>query len=279
MNASHPADSPFLKRYGAWALVTGASDGIGRAFALELARRGLHVVLVARRTDALEALATQLTRDHAVQARVVAADLGQAAGVEAVLAQTAELDVGLMVAAAGFGTSGTFLDADPSQELNMVDVNCRAVTALTHALGKRLVARGRGGVVLFGSLVGFQGVPNAAHYAATKAYVQTLAEGLAREWKPHGVDLISCAPGPVHSGFARRADMRMGNAVTPEVVARETLSALGRWTTVRPGLLSKVLEWSLMFLPRWGRVRMMEIVMGGMTAHRRSPRGATEGHA
>jgi short-subunit dehydrogenase len=268
MNASHPADSPFVKRYGAWALVTGASDGIGRAFALELARRGLHVVLVARRTDALEALATQVTRDHAVQARVVAADLGHEAGVEAVLAQTAGLDVGLMVAAAGFGTSGAFLDADPKQELNMVDVNCRAVAALAHHFGKRFAAQRRGGMILMSSLVAFQGVPRAANYAATKAYVQSLAEGLRQELAPLGVDVLASAPGPIHSGFAARANMKMGMALPAGAVAQETLRALGRKGTVRPGWLSKFLELSLAMLPRWGRVRMMGVVMGGMTKHR-----------
>lgn len=124
----------------------------------------------------------------------------------------------------------------------MLQVNCRAVMAMTLAMSRRMRARGRGGIVLRGSLVGFQGVPQAAHYAATKAYVQSLAEGLGRELSPAGVEVLSSAPGPVASGFGAVANMRITNWVRATTVARETLDALGRKRTVRPGLLSKVLE-------------------------------------
>ena len=118
-----------------------------------------------------------------------------------------------------------------------------------------------------GSLVGFQGVPRAAHYAATKAYVQSLAEGLGRELAPEGITVLSSAPGPVASGFGDVANMRITNGVSAATVARETLDALGRTGTVRPGLLSKLLEGSLAPLPRRLRVRVLEQVMRGMTAH------------
>jgi uncharacterized protein len=266
----HTAVAPqrrLRERYGPWAVVTGASDGIGRELALSLARRGLDVVLVARRARALEAVAAELRASHGVEALVVTADLSERSGVAEVVARAAGLDVGLLVAAAGFGTSGRFVDGDVEAELDMIDVNCRAVAALTHHFGARFAARGRGGIVLMSSLVAFQGVPRAANYAATKAYVQSLAEGLRLELAPSGVDVLSSAPGPIDSGFAKRANMKMGMAGTPESVAEETLEALGRKGTVRPGWLSKLLEWSLSLLPRWGRVRMMGVVMGGMTKH------------
>jgi short-subunit dehydrogenase len=118
-----------------------------------------------------------------------------------------------------------------------------------------------------GSLVGFQGTPTAANYAATKAFIQAFAEGIHYELKPFGVDVLSSAPGPVASGFAKRADMKMGQAATPEEVARGTVEALGRQVTVRPGFLSKFLGWSLIMLPRLTRVRLMHAIMGGMTKH------------
>ena len=124
--------------------------------------------------------------------------------------------------------------------------------------------------MLFGSIVGFQGTPYAAHYAATKAYVQTLGEALHVELAPRGVDVVVSAPGPVHTGFAERADQRMGAALRPEDVVPPTLDALGRRMTVYPGLLTKVLTGSLAPLPRWARARIMERVMGGMTAHQRA---------
>lgn len=253
-------------QYGPWAVVTGASDGIGREMAVTLAEAGLNLVLVARRQEVLETLAPQLNT-HGVQTLVVAADLAQEEGVKRVIDATQHLDIGLLVAAAGFGSSGAFLQTSLRQELDMLDVNCKAVLAMTHHYAQRFVERRRGGIVLMSSLVAFQGVPGAANYAATKAYIQTLAEGLHAELAPLGVDVLASAPGPVHSGFAERANMRMSAALSAREVARATLSALGRQITVRPGQLSVLLEASLAPLPRWARTRIMARVMGGMTKH------------
>lgn len=254
-------------RYGPWAVVTGASDGIGRAMALHLASARLNLVLVARRGATLESLAAELTRDHHVQARVVAVDLGRPAACAEVVVATADIEVGLLAAIAGFGTSGRFIDSALDRELDMIDVNCRSVVELSHHFALKFAHQRRGGLILMSSLVAFQGVPRAANYAATKAFIQTLAEGLRLELSPLGVDVIASAPGPVKSGFGARADMRMGAASDPATVARQTLAALGRRTTVRPGVLSKLLEASLLPLPRSVRSRIMAIVMGGMTRH------------
>ena len=257
----------FVSRYGPWAIVTGASDGIGRAFAYDLAAAGMNVVLVARRGELLEQIASDLRTRHRISTLVITADLARADAVAMISEATAKLDAGLLVAAAGFGTSGPLIDSPLAPELEMVDVNCRAVLALSHEFGRRFVERGRGGIVLLSSIVAFQGVPRAANYAATKAYVQSLAEGLHLELGPLGVDVLSSAPGPISSGFASRARMRMGMTQTPAAVAQASLDALGRRGTVRPGWLAKGLAASLMFLPRWARVRMMRIVMAGMTRH------------
>jgi uncharacterized protein len=253
------------QRYGPWAVVTGASDGIGREMAVHLAQAGFNLVLAARRKDMLRGLATELQRPHGISHRVVAADLGQTAGVLALVQATEDLDAGLLIAAAGFGTSGDFIEAGLANELAMIDLNCRSVAALCHVFGNRFAQRRRGGIVLMSSIVGFQGVPRAANYAATKAYVQSLAEGLRFELAPRGVDVLACAPGPVRSGFAARASMVMGFAQTPRDIAAPTLLALSRGGTVRPGWLAKALEFSLKLLPRWGRVRMMKLIMAGMT--------------
>jgi short-subunit dehydrogenase len=264
-------DAGFVQRYGPWAVVTGASDGIGQAFARHLAASGLDLVLVARRATRLEDLAAELRQAHGTQCRVIAADLSDLEAVRRLSESTADLDVGLLVAAAGFGTSGALLDADLGTETAMADLNCTSVTAQAWHFGTRLARRGRGGMVFMSSLLAFHGVPRAAHYAATKAYVQSLAEGLRAEWAPLGVDVIASAPGPIRSGFAARADLRMPQALPAEVVARITLRALGRRTTVRPGWLSKLLGWSLAMLPRWGQVRVISQVMKGMTAHQAQP--------
>ena len=254
------------ERYDGWAVVTGASDGIGRRMAELLAAAGIDVVLVARRGATLEAIAAELRAAHGVATLAVAADLATPEGVDAVLAATEHLDVGLLVAAAGYGTAGAFLGQDLATELDMIAVNVRSVTAITHAFGERFVARGRGGIVLFGSLVGFQGAPGSATYAATKAFVQSFGEALHRELAPHGVDVLVTAPGPVHSGFAARATMSMSSAANVEDVARATLRALGGpGTTVRPGGRAKLLGYGLGSLPRGLRVRMMQTIMTSMT--------------
>jgi uncharacterized protein len=267
------ADARMAQRYGPWAVVTGASDGIGRAFARHLAARGLHLVLVARREHALQELAEELQRAHGTRCVIFAADLGELEAVRRLAEDTAQLDVGLLVAAAGFGTSGPLLDAGLAAEADMAHLNCTSVMAQAWHFGQRFAKRGRGGMVFMSSLLAFHGTPRAAHYAATKAYVQTLAEGLRAEWAPWGVDVIASAPGPIRSGFAARADMRMTRALPAERVASVTMQALGRKTTVRPGWLSKLLGWSLAMLPRWGQVMVIEQVMKGMTAHQVPPAG------
>lgn len=136
--------------------------------------------------------------------------------------------MGLAILAAGFGTSGPFADAASADELEMIAVNVSAVAQLAQSFAARMAAQRRGGIVLFGSILGWQGVPGQANYAATKAYVQSLAEGLHRELKPRGVDVLSVAPGPVHTGFAARAGLTMTSAAAPEVVAGAIWSSLGR---------------------------------------------------
>ena len=257
------------ERYGPWAMVTGASSGIGRACAVQLAEAGLDLVLVARSARELEALGAELRARHHVETRVIAADLGDLADVDAVIDTTRDLDIGLLVAAAGFGTSGPFLQADLARESAMLDVNCRALIPLSQAFGRRFAARKRGGIVLFASVLGFQGTPYSAHYAATKAFVQTFAEGLHVELKGSGVDVLATAPGPTRSGFAERSDMRMGFALTPDTVARATLAALGHRSTVMPGALSKALTYPFAVLPRSVRARLMGRAMASMTSHRK----------
>ncbi len=191
-------------------------------------------------------------------------DLSDPEAVRGLLTMTEPAPVGLVVAAAGFGSIGTFLDQDGGSESNMVDLNCRSVVELSYGFGHRMAAQRRGGIVLFGSLVGFNGAPLSATYAATKGFVQSFAEGIASEMRPLGVDVLSVAPGPVGTGFAARAGMQMGQSATPETVACSALAALGRRTTVRPGFLAKFLGYSLAMLPRWGRVQVMGLIMKGM---------------
>ena len=263
----------FLSTYGPWAVVTGASSGIGREMALCLAEQGFNLVLVARRQGILTQMADDFRAQYRVEVRTVPIDFATLESVSELEAKTKDLDIGLLIAAAGFGTSGPFLDSILEQEINMLQVNCHALLAMTLLFGRRFAQRGRGGIVLMSSMLAFHGAPNIAHYSATKAYVQSLAEALHVELAPLGVDVLASAPGPVHSGFASRAGMRMGMiALKPEDVARPTLNALGRQATVQPGLWSKLIPFSGNFLPRWARVKVMGLVLKQMTKHQQKAR-------
>lgn len=255
----------FRTQYGSFALVTGASEGIGRSFATQLAQRGLHVLLVARRTEALNQLSQELESKYGVLCPVLVADLSIDADVENVLHHARQLDIGLVICNAGYGTAGSFLDSDLEIEMNMLHVNCIAVTRMVHVLGRQLRTRGKGGMILMSSIVATQGAPRSANYAATKAYIQSLGEGLQEEWHGLGIDLLLVAPGPVATGFAKRSKMQMGQAATPDVVAKESLEALGKQRLVHPGWLAKLMSFSLATAPRSIRVKIMGTIMNGMT--------------
>ncbi len=264
MTSIHTLGPSFVERYGPWAVVTGASEGIGREFARVLAENRINLVLCARRGDALQALANELSAAFQVQCRIVATDLSQSGASDVLLQATQDLDVGLLIPAAGFGSSGLFVNGDPVQEEQMIMLNCVSVMQQCHAFAHRLSERGRGGIVMVGSVLGFMGTPHAANYAATKAYVQSLAEALREELRPAGVDVLVSAPGPTATGFAERARLQMQLAMTPRTIATATLGALGKSGTVRPGWLSKLLGWSLATAPRWLQVKIIGTVMKGM---------------
>ena len=257
------------KKYSSWALVTGASSGIGRELAERLAEAGLDLVLTARRHSLLNELSSDIRSQYKVDTHIIEADISTKQGIDDIINGTKDLDIGLLVAVAGFGTSGLFIKSSLEEELNMLQVNCTALLTLTHYFGKKFADRQRGGIILMSSMLGFHGAPYAAHYAATKSYVQSLAEALSLEMRKYGVDVLAAAPGPVNSGFADRANMQMDMAMKPSDIGMPILRALGRKTTVLPGALTKFLVWSLRMLPRWGKVRMMTVVMGGMTKHQR----------
>lgn len=160
-----------LTHYGPWAVVTGASSGIGEAFADHLAQAGLNLVLVARREQKLNRIGERLKSAHGISYRVVQADLAQRQAADQVFEATEDLNIGLLVASAGYGTTGNFVESGLDQELNMLDVNCRALLVLAHRFGARFADQQRGGLILLSSILAFQGGPNSAHYAATKGYV------------------------------------------------------------------------------------------------------------
>ena len=269
MTLSNKERQRLKTKYGDWAIVTGASSGIGLELATQLATAGFNLVITSRHVDKLQDVEEQLKVNSNIQIKIIASDVSNKEGIDKIIQATQGLNVGLLVVSAGYGTSGNFIDSSLHNEINMLTVNCEAVLSLTHYYSQQFVQKKRGGIILMSSMVAFQGTPYAANYAATKAYVQTLAEGLGVELKPHNVDVLAAAPGPVESGFSQRANMKMSMSLTPQQIGVPILKALGRKTTVLPGLLTKILVYSLRTVPRWGKVKIMAKVMGGMTKHQR----------
>jgi len=200
-------------KYGQWAIITGASSGIGLELATQLAKAGLNLVINSRHLDKLQEVEIFLKSLSNIEIKIVASDASETEGLDRIIEATQGLNVGLLVVSAGYGTSGNFIDSSLHSEINMLKVNCEALLSLTHYYSQQFVQQKRGGIILMSSMVAFQGTPYSANYAATKAYVQTLAEGLAVELKPHGVDVLAAAPGPVESGFSQRANMKMSVSI------------------------------------------------------------------
>lgn len=253
-----------INNYGPWALVTGASSGIGLELSLQLASGGFNLILCARNIERLQTTESQIRKRYNVEIKLVSADMSEQADIDLLIKEVHNLDIGLVILSAGYGTSGLFVHSSIHREINMIRVNCESVLTLSHYFAQRMSAKGKGGIILLSSIVAFQGVPNAAHYAATKAYIQSLGEALAIELKPFGVDVLSAAPGPVLTGFGARANMTMGKSLKPAEIGEPILKALGRKNTVYPGLLTKLLVLALSTVPRKIKVRIMKKVMAGM---------------
>lgn len=238
------------------ALVTGASSGIGEAFARRLAARGYGLVLVARRRGRLDALASSVRQAHGVEAEVMAADLATVEGVEAVAERLARGDVGLLVNNAGFGTSGEFAALPVAREMEEVTVNVAALVRLTHAAAAAMASRGRGAIINVASTAAFQPVPYMATYGATKAFVLSFSEAIHEELKGRGVTVTCVCPGPVRTEFQAvagvRADrLRTGWLSREEVVDAALRAVLRRQAVVVPGGMNRAMAVAARLSPRF----------------------------
>jgi short-subunit dehydrogenase len=258
----------FRARYGPWAVVAGASSGLGEAYARALAARGINVALIARRRSLAEALAAKLAGRHGIQTRVIELNLARADAGEIVAAATADLDVGLLVYNAAFSAIGPFFERPVNDHLRELETNCRAPLLLAYALGQRLLARGRGGIVVMSSLSATMGSALIANYAATKAYNQVLAEGLWEELRGRGVDVMACCAGATSTpNYAASAPKGARGTLTPAAVAEQTLAALGTTPSFIPGRGNRLSAFALRrLMPRKATIKLMGGVMRRMYA-------------
>lgn len=212
-----------------WTLITGASAGIGRAFATQLAAQGHDVVLTARRTDALQATA-ELARSHGVRAEVISSDLADRAGRRQLLddLRSRELEIDTLVNNAGFGSIGEFAELDADRLEAEVELDVQTVVQLSRALLPPMLSAGRGTIINVASTAGFQPLPTMAVYAAAKAFVLSFSQSLWDEVRDRGVRVIALCPGPTETDFFTRAgdDSVLSGRRTPDQAVRTCLAAL-----------------------------------------------------
>jgi short-subunit dehydrogenase len=262
----------FAECYGPWALVAGASEGLGAEFAQQLAACGLNLVLVARRAGLLKSLAQNLSAKYDITVREIALDLAEPEAAGRIAQATQDIEIGLLVYNAAYSAIGSFFQRSLDDHLLELDTNCRTPLALVHVLGQRMLKRGRGGILLMSSLSAQQGSPYIANYAATKAYNWILAEGLWDELRRQGVNVLVCCAGaistPNYDASAPSQSNRLsGVATPPQTVVASALAGLGRGPEVVPGFGYRLSAFAMQhLLPRKLAVRIMGNVLRDMYA-------------
>jgi len=233
--------------FGPWALITGASSGIGREFARQVAASGINVVLVARRETLLSELGAECSKEYGVEYRIAALDLSQEGFLKQLSPVTNDLDIGLVVSNAGTGKPGKFLANDRQEMVELLRLNTLAHLDIAYHFGQKLVRRGRGGFLFVGAMGAEKGVPYMANDGGAKAYVQSLAEALHVEWKPLGVYVTVLPPGftdtPVIEkfGFIRK-EMPI-KPMKVEQCVREGLNALRHnRSLIIPGRVNRIMN-------------------------------------
>lgn len=237
------------QRYGPWAVVAGASTGIGASFSEQLAARGLNLVMIALTGTGLTQQAARLEQRHGIATLCLEMDLANAAAVARLPDLIARRQVGLLVYVACHSVIGEYLQISLADKLKMVDVNVRGPLLLIDALAPAMQRRGHGGILLMSSLSGFQGSAMVATYAATKAFNTVLAEGLWSELQEDGVDVLALVAGATHTptfdALTPRHRQKTVYPMQPDAVVREALQQLGRRPTHIAGRLNRVVNWVL----------------------------------
>ena len=231
----------FKSKYGPWAIVAGASEGLGAAFAEELAKRGLNLVLIARRLEKLEVLSYNLGNKYPIEIIVHSTDLADFEQTKQFVTGL-EAKIGLLVYNAAYAPIGYFENISEENLTRIVDVNIRTPLLLSKLVSNQMMEKARGGIVLMSSLAGTQGSPKIATYAASKAFNAIFAEGIWNEFRKHGIDVIASCAGAISTpGYknAQNAKDAPGTLNANEV-AEKTLNALGKGPTIIPGFTNKL---------------------------------------
>jgi len=231
----------FKTKYGPWALVAGASEGLGAAYAKELAKRRINLVLIARRLHQLELLASKLRSEYEIEIKCHTIDLADFQQTKLLFSQL-EINIGLLVYNAAYSPIGNFEDISEEDLSKIVNVNIKTPLLLSKLVSKKMIEKGKGGIILMSSLAGTQGSPKIATYAASKAFNSILAEGIWHELKKHGIDVLaSCAGAITTPGYKNAQNTKDApGTLDADTVVLKTLYALGKNPTIIPGITNKV---------------------------------------
>lgn len=232
----------FRDRYGPWAVVAGAAEGLGAALARGLAQRGLHLWLVDRKDRTLAETAVRLREEYSVDVEIQRVDLSAPTAAPQICAAVGDRPVGLVAYVAAVAPIGPFAERSAATHLAAVQVNCATPVDLVHRLLPPMIARRRGGLVIFSSLAAFQGSARLSTYAASKAFELVWGESLAAELAPNGIDVVVTCPGATRTPAydASRPRTHPAPVLDPETVAARTLEALGHRTVVIPGVYNRL---------------------------------------
>ena len=250
-----------LKRYGSWALITGASAGIGKEFAHQLARSGLNLVLVARREAELQKIKIDLEQSHGINARTLVCDLTNQNALSLIIDATRDLEIGLLVNNAGIAYPGSFLKNSLDRLRKTVNLNSVLPMELAHEYGRQMASRGRGAIIFVSDHIAYFPVPYASDYAASKSFILNFGEALAYELKNVGVDVLVLSPGPTDTAMRKLEGIDFSKMPLSWMSASKTvgvaLRSLGKTHSVVPGLLNKLMLWAFqIFIPRPVLVRL-----------------------
>lgn len=260
----------FARRYGGWGIVAGASEGLGALYAEELAARGMNLILIARRSELLRSLGSQLCQRYGVEVKTMVLDLSAPEAAEQILRQTDDLEIGMLVYNAAFSAIGPFLENPIEDHLRELHTNVFTPLKFIYLFADQMRRRGRGGILLMSSLSAFQGSAYISTYAATKAFNIVLAEGLWEEWRRQGLDVLVCVSGAVRTAnYLASEPKRTGGlgdmTLPPGQVVREALNALGQQPYVIPGRMNRLASFVMRhLLPRRLAVRLMGKVLKRM---------------
>ncbi len=255
----------FAQRYGPRALVAGGGVGLGAEYCRHIAATGIDLLIVDRDVAALDAIASEIRGGSTgVDVVTAAIDLGQPALqlLTALRAASEGLDIGLVVANAAWSPVGPFVDVELELHLTAIDVNCRAPVVLGHEFGRRMIRRGRGGLIFMSSLAAESGAAQVALYSATKAFDLVLAEGLWYELRDHGVDVVAIRPGSTRTpGWeSSQPTQEFDGVMEPLDVVRDALAALGTTPSIAAGAANRAAEAFFRSLPRRDVIEMMSSI-------------------